>query len=170
MHQGSCLSREGPFFCNSAGIPPLRFRSDKTSDLRRKIRVAVVYGPNSWESALNEAQKEKRPVLLKLYLEGCPHCLRLDRETHADQAGPAAPGGIEPGKFPALRGPHLPNQAHSELPSGRFFYSIWGRSWAGHQRGRLIQTNKRFHEATGYLRHGGLPAPGGVANGPGSHG
>lgn len=52
--------------------------------------ATVVYWRDSWESALNEAKKEKRPVVLELYMEGCPHCMKLDRETHADQAVAAA--------------------------------------------------------------------------------
>ncbi len=47
--------------------------------------MAVVYWRNSWEVALAEAKKEKRPLVLELYLEGCPHCQRLDKETHPDQ-------------------------------------------------------------------------------------
>jgi uncharacterized protein YyaL (SSP411 family) len=47
--------------------------------------MAVVYWRNTWESALAEAGKEKRPLVLELYLESCPHCQRLDRETHTDQ-------------------------------------------------------------------------------------
>jgi len=43
-----------------------------------------------WDAALGEAKKAKRPVVLELYLEGCPHCLKLDRETHADAAVAAA--------------------------------------------------------------------------------
>jgi thioredoxin-related protein len=48
--------------------------------------MAAVDWRNSWESALKEAQKEKRPLVLELYMEGCPHCMRLDRETHPDEA------------------------------------------------------------------------------------
>lgn len=44
----------------------------------------------SWDAALKEAAKEKRPVVLELYLEGCPHCLKLDQETHNDAAVAAA--------------------------------------------------------------------------------
>ncbi len=39
-----------------------------------------------WDAALEEAKKAKRPLVLELYLEGCPHCLKLDRETHTDAA------------------------------------------------------------------------------------
>ena len=39
---------------------------------------------DSWDSALEEAKKENRRVLLELYMDGCPHCLRLHTETHAD--------------------------------------------------------------------------------------
>lgn len=51
---------------------------------------AVVYWRNSFESALEEARKEKRPLVLELYMEGCPHCQQLARETHTDQAVAAA--------------------------------------------------------------------------------
>jgi thiol:disulfide interchange protein len=44
----------------------------------------------SWDAALTEAAKEKRPVVLELYLDGCPHCLKLDQETHKDPAVAAA--------------------------------------------------------------------------------
>lgn len=44
----------------------------------------------NWEDAAAEAKKANRPLLLELYLEGCPHCQRLDRETHADAAVAAA--------------------------------------------------------------------------------
>jgi thioredoxin-related protein len=39
---------------------------------------------DDWNSALEEAQKENRRVLLELYMDGCPHCMRLHHETHAD--------------------------------------------------------------------------------------
>jgi thioredoxin-related protein len=45
---------------------------------------------SSWDAALEEAKKAKRPLVLELYMEGCPHCLRLDRETHADGSVAAA--------------------------------------------------------------------------------
>ncbi len=51
---------------------------------------AAIDWRNSWDSALEEAKKGKRPLVLELYLEGCPHCMRLDRETHTDQAVAAA--------------------------------------------------------------------------------
>jgi thioredoxin-related protein len=51
---------------------------------------AAVYWRDSFESAQKEASKEKRPLVLELYLEGCPHCLRLAKETHTDQAVAAA--------------------------------------------------------------------------------
>jgi thioredoxin-related protein len=35
---------------------------------------------------LKEAAAKQRPLVLELYLEGCPHCARLDRETHGDVA------------------------------------------------------------------------------------
>jgi len=39
---------------------------------------------DNWNSALEEAQKEDRRVVLELYMDGCPHCMRLHSETHAD--------------------------------------------------------------------------------------
>ncbi len=39
---------------------------------------------DSWDDAQEEAKKAGKPLLLELYLEGCPHCKRLDEETHAD--------------------------------------------------------------------------------------
>jgi len=50
----------------------------------------VVYWRDSWEAALKEAGEQNRPLVLELYMETCPHCQRLDRETHADQAVAAA--------------------------------------------------------------------------------
>jgi uncharacterized protein YyaL (SSP411 family) len=52
--------------------------------------TAAVYWRDSWNAALAEAKKENRPLVLELYLEGCSHCQRLDRETHTDQAVAAA--------------------------------------------------------------------------------
>jgi len=43
-----------------------------------------------WQAALEEAGKGKRPLVLEIYLEGCPHCQRLARETHTDAAVVAA--------------------------------------------------------------------------------
>jgi thioredoxin-related protein len=39
---------------------------------------------DNWNSAQEEAQKESSRVLLELYMDGCPHCMRLHNETHAD--------------------------------------------------------------------------------------
>ena len=39
---------------------------------------------DNWDSALEVAQKENRRILLELYMDGCPHCMRLHNETHAD--------------------------------------------------------------------------------------
>ncbi len=47
--------------------------------------MAEVYWRDSWQGALAEAQKANKPLVLELYLEGCPHCRRLHEETHADQ-------------------------------------------------------------------------------------
>jgi uncharacterized protein len=52
--------------------------------------TAVVYWRDNWESALKEAKEQNRPVVLELYMETCPHCLRLHQETHADQGVAAA--------------------------------------------------------------------------------
>jgi thioredoxin-related protein len=35
-------------------------------------------------SALEEAQKVNRRIVLELYMEGCPHCTHLHTETHGD--------------------------------------------------------------------------------------
>ena len=37
---------------------------------------AVVYWRDSWNAALEEAKKANRPLVLELYMEGCPHCMR----------------------------------------------------------------------------------------------
>jgi len=39
---------------------------------------------DSWDSALEEAKKVNRRIVLELYMDGCPHCTRLHNETHAD--------------------------------------------------------------------------------------
>ena len=39
---------------------------------------------DSWDAALEEAQKVNRRIVLELYMDGCPHCARLHNETHAD--------------------------------------------------------------------------------------
>jgi thioredoxin-related protein len=39
-----------------------------------------------WEAAQVEARKTGRHLLLELYMETCPHCQRLHRETHSDAA------------------------------------------------------------------------------------
>jgi uncharacterized protein YyaL (SSP411 family) len=39
---------------------------------------------DNWNSALEEAQKVNRRILLELYMDGCPHCARLHNETHGD--------------------------------------------------------------------------------------
>jgi uncharacterized protein YyaL (SSP411 family) len=39
---------------------------------------------DSWDSALEEAKKADRRILLELYMETCPHCKRLHSETHTD--------------------------------------------------------------------------------------
>jgi hypothetical protein len=52
--------------------------------------AAVVYWRDSWDLALKEAREQNRPLVLEFYLEGCPHCLRLHQETHADEKVAAA--------------------------------------------------------------------------------
>ncbi|MGD0828812.1 MAG: thioredoxin family protein [Desulfobaccales bacterium] len=39
---------------------------------------------DSWPSALEEAQRVEKRILLELYLDGCTHCTRLHNETHID--------------------------------------------------------------------------------------
>jgi uncharacterized protein YyaL (SSP411 family) len=51
---------------------------------------AIIQWRGSWEEALEESKNANRPLLLELYLEGCSHCARLDRETHKDEAVAAA--------------------------------------------------------------------------------
>ena len=34
---------------------------------------------DSWDSALEEAKKENRRIVLELYMDGCPHCAHLHR-------------------------------------------------------------------------------------------
>jgi uncharacterized protein YyaL (SSP411 family) len=51
---------------------------------------ATIQWRGNYEEALEEAKKAGLPLLLELYLEGCSHCARLDRETHKDEAVAAA--------------------------------------------------------------------------------
>ncbi len=44
---------------------------------------AINWRPD-WPAALDEAQKSNLPLILEIYLEGCPVCARLARETHTD--------------------------------------------------------------------------------------
>ncbi|MFP3867410.1 MAG: thioredoxin family protein [Desulfobacteraceae bacterium] len=37
-----------------------------------------------YQAGLEQAQADNKPLLLELYMEGCPHCARLHKETHAD--------------------------------------------------------------------------------------
>lgn len=39
-----------------------------------------------WQATLAEAKEANLPVLLELYLDGCPHCARLASETLTDSA------------------------------------------------------------------------------------
>ncbi|MEJ2070746.1 MAG: thioredoxin family protein [Syntrophobacterales bacterium] len=38
-----------------------------------------------WQEALDEAQKTNLPLALEFFMEGCPACGRLTRETHLNQ-------------------------------------------------------------------------------------
>lgn len=48
--------------------------------------TAEVNWRTSFESAQEEAKTAQRPVVLELYMESCPHCMRLHRETLTDPA------------------------------------------------------------------------------------
>jgi len=37
-------------------------------------------------AAVAEAKTAQKPVVLEFYLEGCPHCAHLARDTHSDAA------------------------------------------------------------------------------------
>ena len=39
----------------------------------------------NWQEALEEAKKANRPLALEFFMEGCPACGRLARETHQAQ-------------------------------------------------------------------------------------
>ena len=53
---------------------------------------------DNWDSALEEAKKENRRVLLELYMDGCPHCVKLHSETHVDSgSGPGGKFQVHPG-------------------------------------------------------------------------
>ena len=39
---------------------------------------------SNWSEALEEAKKANRPLALEFFMEGCPHCGQLHRETHQD--------------------------------------------------------------------------------------
>jgi len=52
--------------------------------------AAAVDWRDNWETALKEAEEQKLPVVLELYMETCSHCMRLHRETHTDEAVAAA--------------------------------------------------------------------------------
>jgi thioredoxin-related protein len=40
----------------------------------------------NWQEALDEAKKANLPLALEFFMEGCPACGRLVRETHQDPA------------------------------------------------------------------------------------
>ena len=46
--------------------------------------MAEINWRDSWDSALEEAKKVDRRILLELYMDTCPHCMRLHNETHTD--------------------------------------------------------------------------------------
>ncbi len=46
----------------------------------------AVHWRTDWPAALEAAKKAGLPLMLEFYLEGCPHCARLARETHQDPA------------------------------------------------------------------------------------
>jgi len=48
--------------------------------------MAEINWRDNWDSALEEGKKENRRILLELYMEGCPHCVKLHSETHVDPA------------------------------------------------------------------------------------
>ena len=48
--------------------------------------TAVVSWRDNYEAAQKEAEEANHPLVLELYMEGCPHCQRLHQETHGDQA------------------------------------------------------------------------------------
>ncbi|MFP3868846.1 MAG: thioredoxin family protein [Desulfobacteraceae bacterium] len=39
----------------------------------------------NWEAALNEAKASNLPLALEFFMEGCPACGRVARETHTDR-------------------------------------------------------------------------------------
>lgn len=43
-----------------------------------------IHWRSDWPAALNEAKTANLPLVLEIYLEGCPVCGRLARETHTD--------------------------------------------------------------------------------------
>jgi len=46
--------------------------------------MADINWRDNWDSALEEAQKIDRRIVLELYMDGCPHCQHLHNETHVD--------------------------------------------------------------------------------------
>lgn len=52
--------------------------------------TATVAWRADYEAALGEAKQTGRPLVVEFYLEGCPHCQRLARETHTDERVAAA--------------------------------------------------------------------------------
>jgi thioredoxin-related protein len=43
-----------------------------------------IRGRSDWAAARQEARAANLPLVLEIYLEGCPVCARLARETHTD--------------------------------------------------------------------------------------
>jgi uncharacterized protein YyaL (SSP411 family) len=63
----------------------IKVNGTKKSPRKGEHMADTILWRGNWEEALEEAKKAGQPLLLELYLEGCPHCQRLDRETHADK-------------------------------------------------------------------------------------
>jgi len=47
---------------------------------------AGIHWRTNWEEALGEAKKLNLPLALEFFMEGCPACGRMVRETHQDLA------------------------------------------------------------------------------------
>lgn len=45
---------------------------------------ASIQWRTNWEGALQEAKKSHLPLALEIFMEGCPACSKLARETHQD--------------------------------------------------------------------------------------
>jgi uncharacterized protein YyaL (SSP411 family) len=47
---------------------------------------AEIHWSTNWEEASGEAKKSNLPLALEFFMEGCPACGRMVRETHQDPA------------------------------------------------------------------------------------